>query len=166
MVGLMMTFALPYMKVSPLTRVRSAGNTLVRALELSRTRALSTKKEVRFTFDLSGDAYVGFLDDDNDQIWNYTAAESAALGIGLRSLGQGVVYGIGNAPQLVEFPGANPITFANDRVDFDNRGFPKPFGGRGAIYLVSENDANAVAAVTVTGSGAFDVLVYRDGQWQ
>ena len=57
--GIMMTIALPYMRVSPQTKVRSAGRDLVRYLEVIRTRALSTKKSVRLTFDLADGSYTG-----------------------------------------------------------------------------------------------------------
>ena len=164
--GIMMTIALPYMRVSPQTKVRSAGRDLVRYLEVIRTRALSTKKTVRLTFDLADGSYTAYLDDDRDQIFLQTVAESQAVGIGTRSLRTRTVFGMGNASELPNYPGTGPVTFANNRVEFNTRGVTTPFGLRGVVYIMYGDDPNAVAAVSISGSASFKVWEYRDGAWQ
>ncbi|MCH8936640.1 MAG: prepilin-type N-terminal cleavage/methylation domain-containing protein [Gemmatimonadetes bacterium] len=164
--GIMMTIALPYMRVSPQTKVRSAGRDLVRYLEVIRTRALSTKKSVRLTFDLADGSYTAYLDDDRDQIFLQTVAESQAVGIGTRSLRTRTVFDMGNASELPNYPGTGPVTFANNRVEFNTRGVTTPFGVRGVVYIMYRDDPNAVAAVSISGSASFKVWEYRDGDWQ
>ena len=164
--GIMMTIALPYMRVSPQTKVRSAGRDLVRYLEVIRTRALAAKKIVRLTFDLTEGSYTAYLDDDRDQIFLQTVAESQAVGIGTRSLRTRTVFGMGNASELPNYPGTGPVTFANNRVEFNTRGVTTPFGVRGVVYIMYRDDPNAVAAVSISGSASFKVWEYRDGAWQ
>ena len=164
--GIMMTIALPYMRVSPQTKVRSAGRDLVRYLEVIRTRALSTKKSVRLTFDLADGSYTGYLDDNRDGTFDQTVAESQAVGIGTRSLRTRTVFDMGNASELPNYPGTGPVTFANNRVEFNTRGVTTPFGVRGAVYIMYRDDPNAVAAVSISGSASFKVWEYRDGDWQ
>ena len=164
--GIMMTIAVPYMRVSPQTKVRSAGRDLVRYLEVIRTRALATKKNVRLTFDFANDSYTAYLDDNGDGTFDQTVAESQAVGIGTRRLRTGTVFGMGNASELPNYPGTGPVTFANDRVDFNTRGVTIPFGVRGVVYIRYRDDPNAVSAVSVSGSASFKVWDYRGGAWQ
>lgn len=164
--GIMMTIALPYMRVSPQTKVRSAGRDLVRYLEVIRTRALATKRIVRLTFDLAEGSYTAYLDDNGDGTFLQTVAESQAVGIGTRRLRTRTVFGMGNASQLPNYPGTGPVTFANNRVEFNTRGVTIPFGVRGVVYIRYSDDPNAVSAVSVSGSASFKVWNYRDGAWQ
>ncbi len=164
--GIMMTIALPYMRVSPQTKVRSAGRDLVRYLEVIRTRALAAKKNVRLTFDLANDSYTAYLDDDGNGVFTQSQAEWQAVGIGTRSLRTGTVFGMGNASELPNYLGTGPVTFDNDRVEFNTRGITIPFGVRGVVYIMYRDDPNAVAAVSISGSASFKVWGYRDGVWQ
>ncbi len=59
MIGLMVAFALPRMRVSPLTHARNAADQLVRDLEQARVRALSTRSLVRVVFDPTANRYTG-----------------------------------------------------------------------------------------------------------
>jgi prepilin-type N-terminal cleavage/methylation domain-containing protein len=164
--GIMMTIALPYMRVSPQTKVRAAGRDLVRYLEVIRTRALSTKKSVRLTFDLVDGSYTAYLDDDGDGTFDQTVAESRAVSIGSRRLRTGTVFGMGSASELPSYPGTGPITFDNDRVEFNTRGVTIPFGVRGVVYIRHIDELDAVAAVSISGSASFKVWDYVDGAWQ
>lgn len=164
--GIMLTIALPYMRVSPQTKVRSAGRDLVRYLEVIRTRALATKKNVRLTFDLADGSYTAYLDDDGDGTFDQTVAESQAVGIGTRRLRTGTVFGMGSASELPNYLGDGPVTFADNRVEFNTRGVTMPFGVRGAVYIRYGDDPYAVSAVSISGSASFKVWAYRDGDWQ
>lgn len=165
-IGIMATMALPYLRVSPQRRVRAAGRDLLRYLEVVRTRALATKKNVRVVFDLVNNRYTAYLDDDGDGTYSQTVAEWQAVGVGPRNLPTAVLFGTGNATAIPDYPGLGPVTFTDDRVEFNNRGMTLPFGIRGAIYITYRDDKNAVAAVTVSGSASFKVWQYRDGAWQ
>lgn len=164
--GIMLTIALPYMRVSPQTKVRSAGRDLMRYLEVIRTRALATKKNVRLTFDLADGSYTAYLDDNRDGTFDQTVAESQAVGIGTRRLRTGTVFGMGSASELPNYPGTGPVTFADSRVEFNTRGVTMPFGVRGVVYIRYGDDPYAVSAVSISGSASFKVWDYRDGVWQ
>ena len=73
---------------------------------------------------------------------------------------------MGNASELPNYPGTGPVTFANNRVEFNTRGVTTPFGLRGVVYIMYGDDPNAVAAVSISGSASFKVWEYRDGAWQ
>ena len=49
--------------------------------------------------------------------------------------------------------------------EFDTRGMLTPLGTTGVIYLVHEDDPDALAAVTLSGGGAFRYWRFRNGQW-
>ena len=166
MIGIMTAIALPYLRVSPQRRVRMAGRDIVRYLEVTRTRALSTKKNVRIWFDLQADSYAGYLDHDGDGTIKEQPKEQREVGIGTRNLPTSVVFGRGSAPDLPQYPGSGAVTFANDRVEFNNRGMTLPFGIRGAIYLTYASDPTAVAAISISGSASLKVWEYKDGAWQ
>jgi hypothetical protein len=59
----------------------------------------------------------------------------------------------------------DPILITDDKANFDTRGMLMPLGTTGVIYLVHEEDPEAVAAITLSGGGAFRYWRYRDGQW-
>ena len=47
-------------------------------------------------------------------------------------------------------------------ITFDPRGLSAPFGSAGAIYLQSQTDANAVAAVTITPAAGIRSWFYQE----
>lgn len=166
MAAVLLAIALPQLRPSPTRTVQWAARQLVNDLELVRTRALATKRGVRVAFN-AADAYVGFLDDDGDGTFAESVAETQALrGFGTRTLDALVRFGRGSAPALPGETGTGPVTFPNDRVDFDSRGITVPQGARGSIYLVHRDYPDAVAAVSISGSASFKVWAYRDGAWQ
>ncbi len=167
-VGVVLGIAAPKMRVSPVRKVRTTAIQLQRDLELSRTRALSTKKTTRFKFDVSGNAYQGYLDHDRNGLIEETAAESDALhAFGRRELPKDLKFGLGTPGRIPEdSTGGSAVTFANDLVEFGSRGVTIPFGVRGVVYLVHRDDPDAVAAIGVSGSGSFKVWAYRDGAWR
>ena len=167
-VGMALLIMMPRLRVSPRSHVRHAADQLVTDLELLRTRALATKSLVRLDFDPGTGTYVGFLDDNQDDIINATVAEAQAVrGFGQRSLEHGVAYGLGSVPRLPGDTLSGPITFASNQLLFSNRGLPLPFGARGTIYFTHPSDNTVASAVTVTGSGSFRTWNYLPaGGWQ
>jgi prepilin-type N-terminal cleavage/methylation domain-containing protein len=167
MMGILFAITIPRIRVSPAKKVRMAAQQLVRDLEVARTRALATKKNARVLFDVGGNAYAGYLDDDRDGVFALTQDESRALGArGRVELPRTVQFGIGSASAIPDDPGAPPITLAGNRVEFGARGVTEPFGSRGTIYLVHRNDPNAVAAVSITAAGSFQWWTFVGGAWQ
>ena len=134
----------------------------------SRTRALATKSIVRLDFFPGAATYVGYLDDNQDGVIGATAAETQALrSWGQRTLASKVVFGMGSAPAIPGDSVATPVTFASNRITFNNRGLPEPFGVRGVIYFTYQTDNTVAGAVSVSGSGSFRSWVYTPGGgWQ
>ena len=165
--AIMFAFTAPMLRVSPQRRVQTAARQLAGDLELTRTRAMATKAVARLAFDTAASTYIGYLDHDTDGSITQIAAETQALrGFGERSLGRDVVFGRGNATAAPgdTMPGA--ITFPNSRIEFDGRGVTQPFGTRGTIYLTHSNDADAVTAVSISGSASFKVWIWRGSSWE
>ena len=165
-VGIMATIAMPYLRVSPNRKVRAAGRDVVRYLEVARTRALATKKMVRISFDLANGEYAVYLDHDGDGTFDESPEEAGEAGMAPRYFRPDVLFGRGSAPEVPQYPGSGAVTFANDRVEFNNRGMTLPFGIRGAVYITHRDDPTAVSAISISGSASFKVWEYRDGAWQ
>ena len=165
--SVMMAIAIPFMKVSPSRRVRTQASQLSRDLELARTRALSTRHNSRLVFDENKKFYVGFSDHDGDDKILEKDVETLALrGFGRRDLSPDVNFGRGNAGAVPGDTGSGAVTFLKATVELNGRGVTVPFGTRGAVYFTHRDDPEAVAAVTVTGSGTVKLWVYRAGVWQ
>ncbi len=167
-VGIVLGIAGPKMRVSPTRKVRMTAIQLQRDLELTRTRALSTKRMARMAFDTGEKSYEGFLDHDRDGDITEKKVESEALhAFGRRELPKNVNFGLGTPGRIPEdTTGGGPITFEDELVEFNARGVTVPFGQRGVIYLVHRDDPDAVAAVAISGSASFKILAYRDGAWR
>jgi prepilin-type N-terminal cleavage/methylation domain-containing protein len=165
--SVMMAIAIPFMKVSTSRRVRTQASQLSRDLELARTRAMSTRHNSRLVFDEGKRFYIGYSDDDGDGKILEKPAETLALrGFGRRDLSPDVNFGRGSAGAVPGDTGSGAITFLTNRVELNGRGVTVPFGTRGAVYFTHRDDPEAVAAVTVTGSGTVKLWVYRGGVWQ
>lgn len=167
MIGLMVAVVVPRFRVSPLTRARNAADQLVRDLEQSRIRALSTRSMVRIVFDPTANTYTGYLDINRDSVFTLSAAETDSLrAFGTRPLTDGVVIGRGSTPDLPAMPGLGNITFTGNQLDFDSRGLTTPFGTRGVIYLIHQSNPAAVSAVTVTSGAGIRSWVYDGTTWR
>jgi prepilin-type N-terminal cleavage/methylation domain-containing protein len=167
LMGVMMAISVPFLRVSPKQKAESAALQLARDLDLARTRGLAAKRAVRMKFDESAGGYVGFMDHDDNDVFDETLAESQALqAFGVRVLAGDVKFGVGSAGPIPGETGSGAVTFTNGRVEFDSQGITSPFGTRGTVYLVHRDHPEAVAAVSVTGSASFKVWHYRQGAWQ
>jgi len=166
--SILMAIAIPFMRVSPTRQVRLAATQLSRDLEMVRTRSLSTRRVSRVSFDAGTPAYTGYADVDEDGLIKETTAEMQALrAFGRREFDPRITYGRGSAGAVPgDTAGGGAISFPMDYVEFSARGVTLPFGTRGAVYLVHNDDPEAVAAVSVTGSGSVKLWVYRGGTWQ
>ena len=165
--SVMMAIAIPFMKVSTSRRVRTQASQLSRDLELARTRAMSTRNNARLVFDDKDNFWIGYSDHDGDGKILEKEVETLALrGFGRRDLSPDVNYGRGSAGAVPGDTGSGAVTFLTNRVELNGRGVTEPFGTRGAVYFTHRDDPEAVAAVTVTGSGTVKLWVYRGGVWQ
>jgi type II secretory pathway pseudopilin PulG len=179
LIGLVAAFAIPRaLHRSPMQEVEGAARQLARDLELARSRALSAKRATRVVFDAGADFYTVYTDTSETRSGTIamTAAEvhqsqlvvrGSHAGIPGVELPAGVVFGAGIAGSgpLGEAT-SDPVLLSGDRLDFDSYGMIMPIGTNGVIYLTHEDDAGAVAAVTVSGAGAFEPWRYRNGTWQ
>jgi prepilin-type N-terminal cleavage/methylation domain-containing protein len=165
--GIMLSIAIPRLRVSPSRRVESEAYRLLQNLELSRTRAMAARSLVRVSFDVGAGSYTGYLDEDRNGQIDETLAERQALRAGgLVELGPDVNFGRGGAPSVPGDTASGQVTFSNNRVVFDGKGITVPFGARGTIYFVHRDHPDAVAAVAVTSSASFRLWTFKDGRWQ
>ncbi len=168
-IGISLAIVAPKFRMSEATEVQIAGMQLMQDLEISRTRALATRSQVRFVFETDGSvgAYSGYLDENRDGVFGETQEERVALrGFGRRELPARVEFGRGSAQPLPTDANGSAITLADDRLWFNTRGITEPLGTSGVVYLTSTEDPAQATAVAVSGSGAIRLWVWRDGQWQ
>ena len=167
MIAILTALVVPKIKQTGIGKVNAAADLLVNDLEMVRTRSMTARAATRMLFDTGLQQYTGFMDDNGDGVIGQTAAETAALnGLQIRKLFDNVQFGRGAAPLLAGYPGATAVTFANSRVDFDDRGLTTPFGTKGVVYLTYAGSPSVVAAVTVTPGGGIRRWVYKGGAWQ
>lgn len=178
LLGVVVTFALPRgIKKSPRLQVDTAARALARDLELVRMRAIAAKRIVRVSFVKSEDFYTAYMDVSAGRTGTISGtadevtasrllARGSAGGVPGVNLVGGIVFGVGDA--VVGPEGASTgdaIALEGDQVEFDAAGMITPEGTGGVIYLVYEDEPSAVAAVTISGAGAFRSWRYRDGEW-
>lgn len=167
-VGIMMAVMLPKFRISEKTEVQLAGMQLAQDIDIARTRALSTREQVRVAFMVTSRKYGGYLDDDGDGTISETAAEWQALrGFGIRELPTRVSFGRGTAGPIPDDATSGGVGLPDERIEFDSRGLTTPMGARGVVYLVNDRDPYAVVAVQITPSGNVRFWTYhQDGGWQ
>lgn len=166
-VGAMMAIVVPRMRVSEATEVQLAAMQLAQDVDLTRTRALSTRSMSRVHFTPGTlSSYSGYLDTNADSTITETQAEKQALqAFGTRPLQAHVKIGRGSVPNAPGDPGSGSVSFANSYVDFDTRGLPRPMGTAGAIYLQHTTDPNIVVAVVISPAGSVRVWTWKSGGW-
>lgn len=167
-VGITLGMVAPRMRMSGTTAVQLAGTQMAQDIDVTRTRALSTRQLSRVSFREGAKAYGGYLDHNDDGVIGEIAIEWQELrGFGERPLPTGIVYGRGAAPAIPDDASSGNITFANARVEFDSRGLVAPQGTGGVVYLRSETEAGAVVAISVAPSGNTRMWTWKSsGGWK
>ncbi|NIN71638.1 MAG: prepilin-type N-terminal cleavage/methylation domain-containing protein [Gemmatimonadetes bacterium] len=179
LIGVAAAMALPRaLHRSPRHELTSAAKQLTRDLEQARTRALSAKRLVRVRFDASENFYTAFMDttrarsgeifEQAVEVHEAKIVTHGSLGglPGVELPGQ-VVFGAGAASAGPLGEGtSDPVLLVNDYVQFNSRGMVTPLGTDGVIFLTHEGDPSLVAAVTISGAGAFQAWHYRNGGWE
>ena len=167
-VGAMMAIVVPRMRISESTEAQLAAMQLAQDLDLTRTRALSTRSMSRVFFNPgTSSSYSGFLDDNADSTITQSSSEQLALqAFGTRPLPARIMIGRGSVPNAPGDSGTGAVSFANSYVDFDTRGLPRPMGTSGAIYLQHMTDPSIVVAVVVSPSGSVRLWTWKSGGWQ
>lgn len=180
MLGVVAAIVLPRsLRSTPTQQVDRTARQVTQDLELIRMRAIAAKRVARLEFDQASDFYTAFMDttETREGTIDGTVAEFRLSGLVARGseggipgveLPRNVKFGCGNAtPGPLSFECAgNPIQLdVDDGASFDTRGMLTPLGTTGVVYLVHEEDDNAVAAVTLTGGGAFSYWRFRGGSW-
>lgn len=179
MLAVLATIILPRaLKSSPALQVDLAARALTRDLETIRMRAIAAKRHVRVRFDRAGNFYTAFMDMTPGRLGIVAETADEVRGARLIARGsvddvpvvrlpRGVVFGSGAALSgPAGSDAADPIALDGDAVEFDARGMVAPPGVGGVVYLVHEDDETAVAAVTISGAGAFRAWRYQVGIWR
>jgi prepilin-type N-terminal cleavage/methylation domain-containing protein len=169
MIGVMVAIIGPRFRINEGIEVQMAGMQLVQDLELARTRALATRSGVKFVVESGAEqeAWVGYLDHDQDGTIGESDTERLALrGFGRRLVPARVTLGRGSADPLPIDANGSPVTFADATVWFSSRGLTEPMGTAGVVYLSSTVDPTRAAAVSVSGSGAMRLWIWRNGAWE
>ena len=160
----------PRMRVSPTRRVQGMAHQIAGHLELARTRALGQRQLVRVVFDETGtQSYTAYVDHDrNGSVSNNGTSDEveAFFEFGERELEMFVVFGRGNASTIPGDPSLDAVTLASNTLDLSTQGVPAPWGTTGTIYLVHEDDPDAVAAISIASSGSFRAWRWFQGEWQ
>ncbi|NIN72134.1 MAG: prepilin-type N-terminal cleavage/methylation domain-containing protein [Gemmatimonadetes bacterium] len=178
MLAVVVAVAVPRgLKTSPQLQVDLGARGLTRDLEKVRMRAIAVKRRVRVSF-VEGEgfytAYVdmspgrsGTIEGTADEVHeSRLVTRGSSGGIPGVNLPKGVVFGFGDAAAgPLGASVSDPITLEGDRVEFDSRGMIVPAGTGGVIFLTHEDDPSAVAAVSISGAGAFRAWRYRGGGW-
>jgi prepilin-type N-terminal cleavage/methylation domain-containing protein len=153
-VGITMGIIAPNLRLSGTTAVQLAGTQMAQDIDVTRTRALTTRQLSRVSFREGLKQYGGYLDHDDDGNIGELAIEWQELrGFGERDLPTGVTFGRGPVPPIPDDASGGSITFADGKVQFDARGLTMPRGTSGVVYLRSEKEKEAVVAIAVAPSG-------------
>jgi prepilin-type N-terminal cleavage/methylation domain-containing protein len=169
LMGIMMMIVVPRFRVSPRMHVRIAARQLMNDAELVRNRALAVKGIAQLRFDLVTNQYAGYGDHDANGAITGTSTEIIYLhAFGTRALSDGVIIGRGNASTGIPGEvGVGPVTFASNRMSFDTRGIPSPFGTKGTVYFTAASDPATVFAVQMSAAGSFRLWEFLPGgTWQ
>jgi prepilin-type N-terminal cleavage/methylation domain-containing protein len=168
-VGIMAAMVVPRLRVTPKMHARIAARQFMRDAELVRNRALSLRRAARLQISTADPGYRSYGDHDNNGAIAGNDTELLFLrASGARALEPGVVFGRGNASGGIPGEaGAGAVTFTNERIEFDTRGMPTPFGTKGTVYFTATGSPETVFAVQITGAGSFKLWEYLpNGTWQ
>lgn len=177
--GMMTAIAVPRaFKTTPRQEVDRAANQLARDLDGARLRAMATKRIIRVTFDETRGFYAAFIDVTEGRTGDIQETAEEARNARLLARGSiGAIPGV-LLPEHVDFSkgsaswgplggwATDPITLADDRVEFTARGMVRTIGGGGVVYISHEDDPSVVAAVTISGSGAIRPWRYANNEWK
>ena len=157
----------PRIRVSPTRRVQGMAHQMVGHLELARSRALGQRQLTRVVFDETNRTYTAYVDHDrNDNITEIAVEVEAFFEFGERELDMFVEFGRGNASTIPGDPSLDAITLASNELDLSVRGVPEPWGTAGTVYLVHQDDPDAVYAISIASSGSFKAWRWFQGEWQ
>ena len=157
----------PRIRVSPTRRVQGMAHQMVGHLELARSRALGQRQLTRVVFDETDRTYTAYVDHDrNDNITEIAAEVEAFFEFGERELDMFVDFGRGNASTIPGDPSLDAITLTSNTLDLSVRGVPEPWGTTGTVYLVHQDDPDAVFAISIASSGSFKAWRWFQGEWQ
>ncbi|MEM7417449.1 MAG: GspH/FimT family pseudopilin [Gemmatimonadota bacterium] len=164
LISIMTSIVAPMWRVSPARRVENMAHLLATQLELARNEALSERAMIRVDFDVTGDAYVAYVDHDGNDSIAASAPEIAAFpAFGSRTLERFVEFGRGSASAVPGDATAGAVTLPSNQLLLSDQGVPEPWGTMGTIYLTHSEDNSAVAAISVASSGSFKAWKWDAG---
>ncbi len=159
----------PRLKVSPTRRVEGMARQIAAQLEMARSNALGKRLMTQVVFDVTTRTYTAYVDHDRDSNISRTSDEVLAFqGFGERELEMFIDFGRGNASTVPGDPSLDAVTLTSTTLDLSVQGVPEPWGTMGTVYLVHQDDANAVAAVSIASSGSFRAWRWwpEEEQWR
>ena len=146
----------PRLQVTASRRVEGMAHQMVAHLELARSQALGKRQMTRVVFDETARTYTAYVDDDRDSNIAQTSGEVIAFPeFGERDLEVFVDFGRGNADRIPGDPSLESVTLPDNTLDLTIQGLPEPWGTMGTVYLVHQDDEDAVAAISISSSGSF-----------
>ncbi len=159
----------PRLQVSPARRVEAMSRQMVAHLELARSHALGRRQMTRIVFDEAARTYTAYVDHDRDSNITQVFDEVTAFSeFGARDLERLVEFGRGNASTIPGDPSLLAVTLTNNTFDLSVQGVPEPWGTMGTVYLVHQEDPDAVAAISFASSGSFKAWRWSPGgsEWR
>ena len=168
-IAVVVSIVSPRMQVSTARRVEGMANQMVAHLEMARSNALGKRLVTKIVFDVTGGTYTAYVDHDRDASVTQIAAEVAAFPeFGDRDLEDFIEFGRGNASTVPGDGSMLAVTLTDAELDLSVQGVPEPWGTMGTVYLVHQEDDNAVAAISVASSGSFKAWRWSSAEqeWQ
>jgi type II secretory pathway pseudopilin PulG len=159
----------PRMRVSSTRQVQGTAHQIAGHLELARTRALGQRQLTRVVFHENDRTYTAYVDHDRDgSVSNNGTSDEveAFFEFGERELEMFVDFGRGNASTIPGDDALDAVTLGSNTLDLSVQGVPEPWGTTGTVYLVHQDDPNAVAAISIAASGSFKAWRWFQGEWQ
>ena len=166
---IMVGIVAPRMQITASRRVEGMAHQMAAHLELARSNALGKRLLTQVVFDEVARTYTAYVDHDRDG--NITLDEAEVMAFpefGERELEMFVDFGQGNASPVPGDPSLDAVTLLDATLDLSVQGVPDPWGTTGTVYLVHNDDKDAVMAISIASSGSFKAWRWSPGgqEWR
>lgn len=179
LIGIVASVAIPRaFRTNPERLAYRSARELANDLEQVRTSAVSAKRTLRVKFATGQRFYTAFVDTTADRTGTIdeNAGEIRASRLLVRGSSGGlsgvvlpekIVFSAGSATVGPEGrpTGGVVVSGGVDYLEFNTRGLLVPLGTSAVAYVSHSEDPSAVAAVTISGAGSFQIWRWVDGKW-